>query len=74
MHNPTLAVQETCTRLKKIGYSRFSSVRLYGEVLQLVSDPYSDGKDFLVEVHSQLTDLNRIVRLPKFIVNPTRAA
>ena len=47
---------------------------LYGEVLQLVSDPYSEGNDFLVEVHSQRTDHNRIVRLPKFIVNSTRAA
>jgi hypothetical protein len=74
MHTPVLSPQETCARLRKIGYSRFSSVKLYGEVLQLVSDPYSEGNDFLVEVHSQRTDHNRIVRLPKFIVNSTRAA
>jgi len=74
MHIELPSPQETCNRLKKIGYSRFSSVKLYGEVLQLVSDPYADGKDFVVEVRSQGTDDKRVIRIPRFIVNSTQAA
>ena len=74
MHTHTPSPQELCTRLKKIGYSRSSSVKLYGEVLELLSDPYVDGKDFVVEVHSQHTSRDRVVRIPKFIVSSTYAA
>jgi len=31
-----------CERLKKIGYTRQRSIRLYGEKLHLVSDPVAD--------------------------------
>jgi hypothetical protein len=74
MHTHTLSPEELCARLKKIGYSRARSVKLYGEVLELLSDPYLDGKDFVVEVHSQHTSRDRIVRIPKFIVNSSYAA
>ena len=63
-----------CNRLKKIGYSRAKVVKLYGEELQLLSDPYPEGMDFVIEVHSQRTSTVRVVRIPKFIVSSARAA
>jgi len=40
MHTSTAASDKVCARLKKIGYARSKSVKLYGEVLELLSDPY----------------------------------
>jgi hypothetical protein len=66
--------EKVCNRLKKIGYSRSRVVTLYGEKLQLVSDPYPEGKDFVIEVHSQDALKARVVRIPQFIVSSARAA
>jgi hypothetical protein len=74
MHLKTLSPDEVCARLRKIGYSRSNSVKLYGEVLELVSDPYPDGEDYIVETSSQGATKNRLVRIPKFIVHSARAA
>jgi len=74
MHTHLPSPQETCDRLKKIGYSRSSSVKLYGEVLELLTDPYPDGKDFVIEAHSRSTESDRVVRIPKFIVSSLHAA
>jgi hypothetical protein len=63
-----------CKRLKEIGYARSNIVKLYGEELRLLSDPYPEGKDFVIEVRSQRTLTARVVRIPKFIVSSTRAA
>jgi hypothetical protein len=63
-----------CARLSQIGYSRSKSVKLYGEVLELLSDPYPDGDDFVVEAQSRRTSGTRVVRIPRFIVYSARAA
>jgi hypothetical protein len=68
MHISTASSEEVCARLKKIGYSHSKSVKLYGEVLELLSDPYPDGEHFVVETQSQHTSQTRVVRIPKFIV------
>ncbi|MBZ5596809.1 MAG: hypothetical protein LAN83_00675 [Acidobacteriia bacterium] len=74
MHPDPASREKVCARLKQIGYSRSRSVKLYGEVLELLSDPYLDGDDFVVDVRSQRTAGNRVVRIPKFIVYSARAA
>jgi hypothetical protein len=65
---------EVCARLRQIGYSRSNSVKLYGEVLELLSDPYLDEDDFVVEAQSRRTSGTRVVRIPRFIVYSARAA
>jgi hypothetical protein len=74
MHTSTAASEKVCARLKKIGYARSKSVKLYGEVLELLSDPYPDGEHFVIEIRSQHTSQDRVVRIPKFIVSPARPA
>jgi len=69
MHISTASSEKVCARLRKIGYSRSKSVKLYGEMLELLSDPYPDGEHFVVETHSQHTSQDRVVRIPKFIVS-----
>jgi len=66
--------EQVCARLKKRGYSQSKSLKLYGEVLELLSDPCPKGEDFVVEAHSPHTSKKRVVRIPKFIVNSARAA
>lgn len=63
-----------CARLRKIGYAQFQSVKLYGEVLELLSDPYLEGDDFVVDAHCPRAAATRVVRIPKFIVYSARAA
>jgi len=70
--HPSSAV--VCARLRKIGYSRSQSVKLYGEVLELLSDPYPEGDHFVVDAHSPRHPATRVVRIPKFIVYSARAA
>jgi hypothetical protein len=37
MHSNSASCEKVCARLKKIGYSQSKSVKLYGEVLELLS-------------------------------------
>jgi hypothetical protein len=66
--------ENVCARLKQFGYSQSKSVKLYGQVLHLLSDPYLDGEQFVVEAFTQQTCEKRVVRIPKFIVGSARAA
>lgn len=66
--------EKVCARLRKIGYSQSRSVKLYGEIFELISDPYLDGDQFVVEAHAQNSSANRVVRIPKFIVRSADAA
>jgi hypothetical protein len=74
MGTKAFSTEDPCERLKTIGYSRSKCVRLYGEVLELLSDPYPEGSDIVIETHSRHTSQTRIIRIPKFIVNSARAA
>ncbi len=74
MHTSIAASEKVCARLKEIGYSHSKSVKLYGEVLELLSDPYPDGEYFVIETRSRHSSQDRIVRIPKFIVSSAKAA
>jgi hypothetical protein len=74
MHTSIASSLQICARLKKIGYSQSKSMRLYGEVVELLSDPYPEGEGFVVDVQSLHTAKRRVVHIPKFIVNSARTA
>ena len=74
MSTNSVSSERVCARLRQIGYSQSKSVKLYGQVLQLLSDPYPDGEHFVVETCAQYTSEKRVVRIPKFIVGSARAA
>lgn len=56
---------ETCRKLVSLGYARSNRVRLYGQELQLVSDPFvhRDG-GIAVEVVGKTESVSRTVKLP----------
>jgi len=56
---------DTCKKLISLGYGRSNRVRLYGQELQLISDPFPhlDG-GIAVEVVSKSEPVSRTVKLP----------
>ena len=74
MQNEMPASSQICLRLKQMGYSRAKSVKLYGEEFEVLSDPYREDEHIVIEVKSRRTALHRIVRLPRFVVDASRAA
>ncbi len=58
-----------CQRLKQLGYSRDHQIALYGEVFEVVSDPFIVGQDVaLVDARERRTGEFRRVRIPISIV------
>ncbi|HUK46091.1 MAG TPA: hypothetical protein VLW06_00800 [Terriglobales bacterium] len=62
--------KDTCQKLISLGYARSNRVRLYGQELQLVSDPFPhhDG-GFAVEVMSKAETVSRTIKLPLPVLN-----
>jgi hypothetical protein len=55
---------EDCVRLKKLGFVTGKRVNLYGEHLELVSDPFDDGECVAVQAISKDNPTVRTVELP----------
>ena len=55
---------ETCRKLISLGFSRSNRVRLYGQEVELLSDPYPKEGGIAVEVTSGEEALPRTMRLP----------
>ncbi len=63
-----------CERLKQLGFARSSQVRLYGDKWELLSDPFTDGADFVVQARSERQVATSTLKIPKFIVKGVDAA
>ena len=61
------ADEATCLKLISLGYARSNRVRLYGQELQLVSDPFSKEGEIMVEVKGH-DNVLRTMRLPISVV------
>ena len=61
------ADRATCMKLISLGYARSNRVRLYGQELQLVSDPFSKEGSIVVEVKGD-DEVSRTMRLPLSVV------
>jgi hypothetical protein len=64
---------DTCLKLSRLGYARSSHVRLYGQKLQIVSDPFvhHDG-GIAVEVIGERNPDKRTLRLPIPVIQVAR--
>ena len=59
----------TCLKLISLGYARSKRVRLYGQELELVSDPFSKEGEIVVEVRgNESAAASRTMRLPLSVV------
>lgn len=64
---------EMCQKLIRLGFGRLKRVRLYGQELQLVSDPFTDREGKIaVEAKTRSESVARVIRLPLPIVQVAR--
>lgn len=64
---------EMCQKLIRLGFGRLKRVRLYGQELQLVSDPFPDREGKIaVEAKERSASVTRIIRLPLPVVQVAR--
>ncbi len=59
---------ENCTRIKKLGYIVGKHMNLYGEHMELVSDPFVDGDCVAVQAISSSNQTVRTIELPVTIL------
>lgn len=65
----THTTTELCQRIKRLGYSQDQQIRLYGEVFEVVSDPFIAGHNVVfVDAREQRSGELRRVRIPINIV------
>jgi hypothetical protein len=60
--------QAICDKLQKLGYAREKHIKLYGEDLDLVSNPVPDGDGFAVEGVTRTSGNLIRVRLPLTLI------
>jgi hypothetical protein len=61
--------RETCLKLISLGYARSNRVRLYGQEVELVSDPFPHREGGIaVEVAESKQTASRVVKLPLSVV------
>lgn len=69
----TKAQSTLCTTIKRLGYAQNNQVTLYGEVFDLVSDPFKVGDNLVfVDAVERRTGYLRRVRIPLTIVQAAR--
>jgi hypothetical protein len=73
IHSPSNEVADMCTRVKSLGYTVSGKVRLYGEELEVVSDPFPAENGIAVQVRSKKNPVVRILQLPATVLQSVRA-
>lgn len=59
---------ENCSRIKKLGYIVGKHMNLYGEHMELVSDPFEEGRCVAVRAISSSNPTVRTIELPVSIL------
>jgi hypothetical protein len=63
------SVVDVCARVKRLGYQVSGRVRLYGEELEVVSDPFPEADGVAVQVKSRKNPTVRVMRLPAIVLH-----
>ncbi len=66
----TLSAEESdvCARVKRLGYGKSKTIRLYGEEYVAVSDPFFEGGGVALRVTTKRDPCVQILRLPVTIL------
>jgi hypothetical protein len=67
-HTSAQSASENCARIKDLGFIASKHIKIYGERLELVSDPFEDGECTAVRVISKNDQTIRTLRLPAAIL------
>jgi hypothetical protein len=64
---------DTCRKLMSLGYTRSNRVRLYGQEVQLVSDPFPHHEGGIaIEVITKKEPVSRTMKLPLTVLHVAR--
>ena len=67
--------RDTCRKLISLGYARSNRVRLYGQELELVSDPFPHREGGIaIEVAENRDSVSRTIKLPLSVVQVANQA
>jgi hypothetical protein len=68
-HRMTKVQVTLCERLKQLGYTKDTQVRIYGEDFWLTSDPFCIGDECVfIDARGQNLERTRRIRIPQKIV------
>jgi hypothetical protein len=62
--NFAASLSEIRVKLMALGYARSKRIRIYGEELEIISDPFSDGDGVSVQARSGRASGERKIRIP----------
>ena len=59
---------ENCAKIRKLGFTASRHIKMYGQALELVSNPFEEGTQTGVRVVSEADPTERTVHLPVSIL------
>lgn len=68
----SLSMVDICARVKNLGYTVSKRVRLYGEELEVVSDPFPEADGIAVQVKSRKNPTVRKMRIPATVLQSVK--
>jgi len=67
--NSSLTTTEICARIRQFGYAATLNIRIYGEDLDVLSDPFPSDGGIAIEVRSKRTLQTRVLQLPATVIH-----
>ena len=71
-HSGSTSVSDICAKIKNMGYAASKRVKLYGEEYEIVSDPFLEDQDIVVQAKTKKNPAVRMVRLPSTVLPSVR--
>jgi hypothetical protein len=66
--NPVQIASDSCVKIKDLGFTTSMHIKMYGELFEIISDPFSEGDFIAVRATSGNDPEIRTVRLPVAIL------
>jgi len=63
-----VSIAEICERVKKLGYSTGNHIRMYGERLEVLSDPFPNENGIAIKARVKNDTVVRVVNLPATVL------
>jgi hypothetical protein len=63
---------EICAGVKRLGYGAGHSVRLYGEDLEVISDPFPEAGGVAISVKARKDESLRVVQIPATVLQSVK--
>jgi effector-binding domain-containing protein len=67
-----VSIAEICERVKKLGYSTGKHIRMYGERLEVLSDPFPNENGVAIKARAKDDTVVRVVNLPATVLQSVR--